>query len=141
MGWMSDNGEVNEAAFDEYVASTNLVNVFDGAPNDQICSTWSEMVRQDPAQFFADMDCEDDEDDRKGRRGGKSNKRRGVRLSVEDQDGSSMVIDVAESFGALDANEQEEVRELLGPMAFFKCQRALFDTQCVKMMKGTCSAL
>ena len=51
------------------------------------------------------------------------------------------VLNVAQAFGELTTAEKEEVRELLQPMAFFKCQKALFDSQCVKMIKSTAEAL
>ena len=73
MGWMTESGEVNEDAYEDYLASTNLVHVFENSPIATMCERWSDIASKDPNQFFADMDVgdedEDDEMDRK--RGGR----------------------------------------------------------------------
>lgn len=61
MGWMSEDGEINDTAFADYVSTTRLASAMEDCPMASMCGSWAEEVAADPNQFFADMDCGMDE--------------------------------------------------------------------------------
>ena len=70
MGWMNEEGDVNLANYEAYVASTRLAAEMADCPEVQECSAVALRLSENPNEFFADMDCggsklgaEDDEDD------------------------------------------------------------------------------